>query len=95
MTKEELLPLMQADRKMQQIIEVISFRPSDRGIEGELYLITAKMRTVRYGLEGTDDCTFIGEDMPYPLGPYKKLHDAKIDKMMEEFSINLKKHKGL
>ena len=96
MTKEELLPLIQEDRKpIQQILEVISFRPSDRGIEGELYLVTVKMRTVRYTLDGVDDCTFIGEDMPYPLGPAKAIHDAKIDKMMEDFSINLKKHKDI
>ena len=84
MTKEKLLPLLQEDRKpIQQILEIISFKPSDRGIEGELYLVTAKIRTVRYTFDGVDDCTNIAEDLPYPLGPWKKLHDAKISKMMD------------
>ena len=67
--------------------------PSDRGIEGELYLATVKMRTVRYNLEGVDDYTAIAEDMPYPLGPAKTIHDAKIDIMMEDFMEDLKKHR--
>ena len=84
MTKEKLLPLIQEDRKpIQQILEVIDFRPSDRGIEGELYLVTVKMRTVRYTLDGVDDYTFIAEDMLYPLGPAKDIHDAKISVMLE------------
>jgi len=90
MTNEELLPLVQADRlPIQQILEVISFRPSDRGIEGEEYLVTVKMRTVRYNLEGMDDVTDIAEDMPYPLGPAKKIHDTKIDKMMENLDLTM------
>jgi len=84
MTNEELRELMQEDRKpIQQILEVIDFRPSDRGIEGELYLATVKLRSVRYSLDGVDDCTTIAKDMPYPLGPIKAIHDAKIQKMMD------------
>ena len=85
MTKEKLKELMQIDRPIQQILEVIDFRPSDRGIEGELYLATVKMRTVGYDLDGLNDVTDIAEDMPYPLGPAKEIHDAKIDKMMKLF----------
>ena len=92
MTKEELHILFQEDRKpIQEILEIIDFRPSDRGIEGELYLVTAKMRTVRYTLDGVDDCTFIAEDMPYPLGPAKAIHDAKIHKMLEQSKIEFDK----
>lgn len=86
-TKEELRELMQEDRPQQEILEVIDFRPSDSGIEGELYLATVKLRTVRITLDGVDDCTGIVEDMPYPLGPAKAIHDAKINKMMDEFFI--------
>lgn len=85
MTKEALLPLMQKDRPIQQILEVIDFRPSDRGIEGELYIATVRMRSVRYDLDGVDKWEGIAEDMPYPLGPAKEIHDAKIDKMMDNF----------
>jgi len=87
MTKEELFPLLQKDRPLQQIIEVISFRPSYRGIEGEEYLVTAKIRTVRYTIDGVDDCTFIAEDLPYPLGPVKAIGDAKIDKMLSNLKL--------
>jgi len=92
MTKEELKELMQEDRKpIQEILEVIDFRPSDRGIEGELYLATVKIRTVRATLDGVEDYTTIAEDMPYPLGPAKEIHDAKINKMLENFKIEFDK----
>ena len=92
MTKEELLVLMQEDRKpIQQILEVIDFRPSDRGIEGELYLATIRMRSVKYDLDGKDVYEGIVEDMPYPLGPSKDIHDAKINEMLERFKIEFDK----
>lgn len=92
MTKEELLPLIQADRPRQKIWEVISFKPSDRGIEGEEYLVTVRMSTVGGCPADPDVWSGIAEDMPYPLGPAKEIHDAKINKMMEEFREDLKKH---
>ena len=91
MTKEELKKLMQIDRPNQQILEVIDFRSSDRGIEGELYLATVKVRTVRATLDGVDDVTSIAEDMPYPLGPFKAINDAKINKMLERSKIEFDK----
>ena len=92
MTKEELKELMQEDRKpIQEILEVIDFRPSDRGIEGELYLATVRMRSVRYDLDGKDVFEGVVEDMPYPLGPAKEIHDAKINKMLENFKIEVDK----
>ena len=91
MTKEELKELMQIDRPNQQILEVIDFRSSDRGIEGELYLATVKVRTVRATLDGVDDVTSIAEDMPYPLGPAKEIHFASINKMLENFKIEFDK----
>lgn len=92
MTKEELLLLMQAERKpIQQILEVIDFRPSDRGIEGELYLATVRMRSVRYDLDGKDVFEGVVEDIPYPLGPAKEIHDAKIAEMLEKCKIEFDK----
>jgi hypothetical protein len=96
MTKEELKELMQEDRPRQQILEVIDFRESDRGIEGELYLAKVKMRTIHTSLDGVDDWTGIAEDMPYPLGPAKELHDAKIAEMLERSfknALNFQKNK--
>ena len=85
MTTEELRELMQEDRKpIQKILEVIDFRPSDRGIDGELYLATVKLRTVRATLDGVDDVTAIFDNMPYPLGPAKSIHDAEIQEMLKK-----------
>jgi len=94
MTKEELLVLMQEDRKpIQQILEVIDFRPSDRNIEGELYLVTAKIRTINVSLDGVDNWTGIVEDLPYPLGPSKAIHDAEMEVKLKNFKLDFDKIK--
>lgn len=87
MTKEKLKELMQEERPNQQILEVIDFRESDRGIEGELYLATVKMRTVRYDFDSVDDWTGVAENMPYPLGPWRDMHDAKIEEMLKKQEV--------
>jgi hypothetical protein len=94
MTKEELLVLMQEDRKpIQQILEVIDFRPSDRNIEGELYLVTAKIRTINVSLDGVDNWTGIVEDLPYPLGPSKAIHDGEMEVKLKKFKLDFDKIK--
>ena len=89
MTNEELKELIQKDRPNQHILEVIDFRESDRGIEGELYLATVKMRTIHSSIDSVDDWTSIAKDMPYPLGPAKDIHDAKIAEMLKRSFLNM------
>lgn len=84
MTKEELRELMQEDRPNQKILEVIDFRKSDTGIEGELYLATVKLRTIRATIDGIEDYTTIVDDMPYPLSPAKAIQEAKIQEMLKK-----------
>jgi len=93
MRKEELLPLIQADRPRQQILEIINFRPSDRNIEGELYLVTAKIRTINVSLDGVGDWTGIVEDLPYPLGPSKAIHDGEMEVKLKNFKLDFNKIK--
>jgi hypothetical protein len=90
MTKEELLPLIQADRPGQKILDIIDFKPSDRGIEGELYLATVSMATLGGCPAHKNTKSEIVKDIPYPLGPFKEKNHAKIKIKMLNFKDKLK-----
>jgi hypothetical protein len=90
MTKEELLPLIQADRPSQKILEVIDFKPSDRGIDGEQYLVTVSMVTIGCCSAHLNSEPQIFQNLPYPLGPSKEINHRKIKITMNNFKDNLK-----
>lgn len=84
-SKEELLPLLQADRPKQKIIEILDIRESTYGIEGVLYEVDAVIRTERADFDGLDIFEGPVEKLPYPLAPYKAVNDIKIGEMMNKF----------
>ena len=89
MTKQELLPLIQADRPSQKILEVIDFKPSDRGIDGEQYLVTVSMVIIGCCSAHLNSEPQIFENLPYPLGPSKEINHRKIKNLNNKFKNKL------
>lgn len=80
MTKEELLEKMSEERPYQKLIEIVDFRPSKSGIEGVLYDVDV---LVEHRFIYESNYQKVHYNMPYPLEPYKKNHDKKIKKMLD------------